>query len=89
MLIESKAEKTKAKVGIFFGNIYNHRAEIRRDTFRWVSSKPGQIIEKFAYVLLPQIKYDCFGISKSFLWLLLKSLLQRNQIYDPCKVDDR
>ena len=34
MLIESKAEITKAKVGIFFGNIYNHRAEIRRDTFR-------------------------------------------------------
>ena len=34
MLIESKAEKTKPKVGIFFGNIYNHRAEIRRDTFR-------------------------------------------------------
>ena len=71
MLIESKAEKTKAKVGIFFGNIYNHRAEIRRDTFRWVSSKPGQIIEKFAYILLPQIKFDCFGISKLFLWLLI------------------
>ena len=27
------------------------------------------IIAKFAYILLPQIKYDCSYISKSFLWL--------------------
>ena len=78
--------------------MYNHRAKIRRDTFRcWqkycnfqnlrrdnalrVSSKPGQIIAKFAYILLPQIKYDCFDISKS--------ILETHQIYDPGKVDDR
>ena len=32
-----ETEKMKAKVGIqerYFGNINNHRAEIRRDTFR-------------------------------------------------------
>ena len=31
-------------------------------------SKPGQniMLAKFAYILFPQIKYDCFDISKSF-----------------------
>ena len=31
-------------------------------------SKPGQniMLAKFAYIMFPQIKYDCFDISKSF-----------------------
>ena len=73
-----ETEKMKAKVGIYedyFGNVNNHIAEIRHDTFRcwqkccnfhnpthditlWVSSKLEQIIAKYAYILLPQIKYD-------------------------------
>ena len=75
-----ETEKMKAKVGIYedyFGNVNNHIAEIRHDTFRcwqkccnfhnpthditlWVSSKLEQIIAKYAYILLPQIKYDLF-----------------------------
>ena len=70
----------------YFGNVNNHRDEIRHDTFRcWqkccnfhnptcdnalrVSSKSGQIIAKFAYILLSRIKYDYFDTCKSFLWL--------------------
>ena len=40
-----------------------------RDNALGVSTTPGQIMAKFAYILLPQIKYDFFYISKSFLWL--------------------
>ena len=38
-------------------------------TRRAIARYEFQIIAKFAYILLPQIKYDCFDISKSFLWL--------------------
>ena len=40
-----------------------------RDNALWVSSKLGQTKAKFAYILLLQIKYDCFDIFKWFLWL--------------------
>ena len=39
------------------------------DNSLWVSREPEQIIAKFAYSLLSQMKYDYFDISKSFLWL--------------------
>ena len=34
-----------------------------------IKSYKEPIIAKFAYILLPQMKYACFDISKSFLWL--------------------
>ena len=37
-----------------------------RDNVSWVSSKLGQIIAKFSYILLPKIKYDCFDILNHF-----------------------
>ena len=40
-----------------------------RDNALGVSSKLRQIVAKFAYSLLPQIKCGCFDLSQTFLWL--------------------
>ena len=71
-------EKMKAKIGIYecyFGkliiwrdgslcwqNCYNFHNQTH-DIALWVSRKLGWIIAKFAYILLSQIKYDCFDLS--------------------------
>ena len=62
--------KSDAILAVVDRNVATFTTFPARDNALSASSKPGQIIAKFAYILLPQIKHDCFDISKSFLWPL-------------------